>query len=137
MPHLILVSAVLIGPGQTAYYTLIRSILADICDSDELETGLRREGMYGSMQAWIDKAVGSIATICSGVILVVIGFDQAKGGNQSPDTILWMRLAFTLLPVLGVIVSLTVLKFFPLTAERALEIRTELERRRALERAEM
>jgi GPH family glycoside/pentoside/hexuronide:cation symporter len=86
--------------------------------------------MYGSMQAWLDKAVGSVATILSGVTLVAIGFDQAKGGQQSSDTITWMRLAFTGLPVLGVIASLAVLSYFPLTAERAREIRRELEARR-------
>ena len=130
MPHLIVLTAILLGPGQTAFYTLIRSMLADVCDSDELTTGLRREGMYGSMQAWLDKAVGSIATILSGVTLVAIGFDQAKGGQQSADTIMWMRVAFTCLPVLGVLASLAMLSHFPLTTERAREIRRELEARR-------
>jgi Na+/melibiose symporter-like transporter len=41
-----------------------------------------------------------------------------------------MRLAFTILPVMGVIVSFVVLAFYPLTAERAREIRHVLEARR-------
>jgi len=130
IPHLIVLTAVLLGPGQTAFYTLIRSMLADVCDSDELTTGLRREGMYGSMQAWLDKAVGSIATILSGLTLVIVGFDQAKGGQQSVDTITWMRVAFTALPVLGVLASIAMLASYPLTTERAREIRRELEARR-------
>jgi GPH family glycoside/pentoside/hexuronide:cation symporter len=129
-PYMVLITAALLGPGQTAFYTLIRSMLADVCDHDELQTGLRREGMYGSMQAWLDKAVGSIATILSGVILVAIGFNQASGGAQSPDTVRWMRIGFTALPILGVLGSVIVLRAFPLTAERMAAIRRELEERR-------
>jgi GPH family glycoside/pentoside/hexuronide:cation symporter len=129
-PYLVLISAALLGPGQTAFYTLIRSMLADVCDYDELQTGLRREGMYGSMQAWIDKAVGSIATILSGAILVVIGFNQASGAAQAPDTVLWMRISFSLIPILGVFGSMIVLRAFPLTAARMVAIRQELELRR-------
>jgi glycoside/pentoside/hexuronide:cation symporter, GPH family len=131
-PYLVLVSAALLGPGQTAFYTLIRSMLADVCDYDELQTGLRREGMYGSMQAWLDKAVGSVATILSGAILVVIGFDQASGGAQAADTVLGMRISFSLIPILGVVGSLLVLRAFPLTAERMMAIRRELEIRRGV-----
>ena len=131
-PYLVLISAALLGPGQTAFYTLIRSMLADVCDYDELQTGLRREGMYGSMQAWIDKAVGSLATICSGAILVLIGFNQASGGAQAPDTVLWMRISFSAIPILGVFGSLIVLRAFPLTATRMMEIRRELELRRGV-----
>ncbi|MBL9214495.1 MAG: MFS transporter [Opitutaceae bacterium] len=129
-PHLVLVTAVLLGPGQTAFYTIIRSMVADICDYDELETGLRREGMYASMQAWVDKAMGSLATVLSGLVLVVVGFDQSAGGHQAPDTLFYMRLAFVAIPVIGVTIALVALRFFPLNEERMREIRRELETRR-------
>jgi glycoside/pentoside/hexuronide:cation symporter, GPH family len=129
-PQMILVTAVLLGPGQTAFYTIIRSMIADICDYDELQTGLRREGMYASMQAWVDKAMGSLATVFSGLVLVLVGFDQAAGGNQNPDAIFYMRVAFVAIPVTGVTFALVMLKFFPLNEQRMREIRGELERRR-------
>ena len=52
----------ILGPAQTAYYTLIRSIIADICDHDELTTGLRREGASGAMYSWIGKVVSSVTS---------------------------------------------------------------------------
>lgn len=129
-PHLVLLTAVLLGPGQTAFYTIIRSMIADICDYDELETGLRREGMYASMQAWVDKAMGSLATVLAGLVLVLVGFDQSVGGHQSPNTIFYMRLAFVAIPVTGVTFALVALKYFPLNEPRMREIRRELEARR-------
>ena len=129
-PYMIFATAVLLGPGQTGFYAIIRSIIADICDDDELRTGLRREGMYGSMHAWIEKAMGSLALILTGVVLVVVGFDQGAGGNQAPHAIFYMRLAYVMIPVIGVSVALVVLQYFPLTEARSIEIRRELEKRR-------
>lgn len=129
-PYLVLVTAVLLGPGQTAFYTIIRSMIADVCDDDELKTGLRREGMYASMQAWVDKAMGSLATILAGGVLVLIGFDQSLGGSQPADTLFYMRAAFVAIPVTGVSLALVMLHFFPLNERTMLEIRRELESRR-------
>ena len=129
-PHLVLLTAVLLGPGQTALYTIIRSMTADICDYDELATGLRREGMYASMQAWVDKAMGSVATVLSGLVLVLVGFHQTPGGQQSEHTLFYMRLAFVAIPITGVSLALITLHFFPLNEQRMQEIRAKLEARR-------
>ena len=136
LPYLALVTAILLGPGQTAFYICIRSILADICDHDELHTRQRREGMFGSMYSWLGKAVGSIASVLSGVILVVVGFNAAFGGDQNPDTILSMRAAFTCIPVIGTIFALIVLHYYPLTEAKSREIRLELEKRRGADYVE-
>ena len=136
LPNLALVTAILLGPGQTAFYICIRSILADICDHDELHTGQRREGMFGSMHSWLGKAVGSIASILSGLILVWVGFNAALGGNQDPDTIFYMRAAFTCIPVIGTIIALVILHNYPLTEAKSREIRQELEKRRGADYVE-
>jgi GPH family glycoside/pentoside/hexuronide:cation symporter len=130
MPFLAITTAVLLGPSQTAYYTLIRSIVADICDHDELRTGLRREGSFGAMYSWINKFVGSFITALSGAFLVWVGFDALQGGDQDPQTIFSLRLAFSGLPLTAATAALVVLSFYPLTRDRCQKIRAELEERR-------
>ncbi|MEX0331020.1 MAG: MFS transporter [Puniceicoccaceae bacterium] len=129
-PYLAIGTAVLLGPGSTALYTLVGSMIADVCDYDELKTGRRREGMYGSIYSWISKAIGSIATVLTGIILVIVGFDAAKTGHQDPESITYMRVSFSLIPTIGVIFAFFVLKLYDLNEDRAYEIRQELENRR-------
>jgi GPH family glycoside/pentoside/hexuronide:cation symporter len=128
-PYLTLITAVLLSPGQTAFTVLLRSIIGDICDEDELRTGLRREGMYGSMHRWIEKAMGSLAIVITGVVLFLAGF-HTDAPSQGSGTIIYLRLAYVIVPVLAVIAALIALRYFPITAGRAVAIRAELEARR-------
>ncbi len=130
LPYLVLLTAVILGPGQTAFYTIVRSLIGDICDEDELHTGRRREGMYASMEAWVEKAMWSLALILTGVVLESVGFNRESGGAQAANTLLDMRLAFLLIPTAGVGLALFALRHFPLTETRCLATRRELERRR-------
>lgn len=130
LPYLVLLTAVILGPGQTAFYAVVRSLIGDICDEDELRTGLRREGMYASMEAWVEKAMWSLALVLTGVVLETVGFNRDGAGPQSAHTLLSMRLAFLLIPMGGVALALLALRHFPLTEARCLETRRELERRR-------
>jgi GPH family glycoside/pentoside/hexuronide:cation symporter len=82
------------------------------------------------MHSWIDKAMGSLAIILTGTVLVVVGFHQEAGVAQPPHTLVLMRAAFVGIPITGVSLALFVLRRFPLTPARVFEIRQELERRR-------
>ena len=128
-PYLTLVTAVLLGPGQTSFSIVLRGMIGDVCDEDELRTGLRREGMYGSMYRWIEKAMGSIAIVITGVVLTMSGFHK-NSGQQAAGTVLSLRIAYVAVPVVAIIAALIALEFFPLTPERAAAIRAELEARR-------
>jgi len=130
VPYLVLATALLLAPAQTAFYAILRSLVADICDDDELQTGLRREGMYASMDAWIEKAMASLGVILTGIVIASVGLDRGLGGHQLPLTILHLRLAYIFLPMGGVGLTLVALRYFPLTESRATAIRQELERRR-------
>lgn len=129
VPYLTLVTAVLLGPGQTAFSIVLRAMIAEICDEDELRTGLRREGMYGSMHRWIEKAMGSLAIVITGAVLVWAGFHNGTA-QQSGGTLIHLRVAYVFVPVVAVALALIALRFFPLTPERAAHIRAELEARR-------
>lgn len=128
-PPLLLLAPLLIGPVHASFWLLVNSMKADVPDDDELRTGMRREGMFGAMATWIQKFAMSFAFIFTGFVLSMTGFD-ADAGAQTPETIQGIRVAFVVVPALGDVIALLLLKFYPLTETRLAEIRTELEARR-------
>ena len=130
-PWKILFDCVLCGPVWVAIYTLSRSMLADICDEDELHHGFRREGVFSAMFSWVEKTGYSFAFLGAMITLKLTGFDAANaGGVQTPDTILSMRLVLTISTAVWAIAALVLLAFYPLNRKRVYEIRDALEARR-------
>src|SRR6185436_6153042 len=54
-PWKILFDCFLCGPVWVAISTLTPSMLADICDEDELKHGFRREGLFGAFYSRVQK----------------------------------------------------------------------------------
>lgn len=129
-PYLVIIPPVLIAAGFVAVWTIGNSMMADICDVDELKTGARREGSYGAMYGWILKLGGSAAGLLTGYILRGTGFDAALEGAQGQATLLWMRIWEISLPSVGVMIALVLLAFYPLTEKRSYDVREELNLRR-------
>src|SRR5690606_17251584 len=106
------------------------SMLADICDDDELRHGLRREGTFGSIFTWVQKLGFSGAFFGAMLSLKWTGFDAALEGAQSPDTILGMRLTLAVPTAIWALIALALLAMYPLTRDKMYATRDELERRR-------
>lgn len=92
----ILLDPLLCGPVWIAINILTPAMLADICDEDELRGGLRREGVFGAIFSWIQKVGYSAAFFGAFLSLKMTGFDAALGGDQTPETILRLRLILAL-----------------------------------------
>jgi GPH family glycoside/pentoside/hexuronide:cation symporter len=60
--------------GIGALFTLMMSMTADVCDLDELKSGLE-EGIFGAIYWWMVKFGFAIAGGLSGLIMWVVGFD--------------------------------------------------------------
>jgi GPH family glycoside/pentoside/hexuronide:cation symporter len=103
---------------------------ADVCDDDELVSGRRREGIYGSLGNLLSKIASSSVFFFAGVVLQLIGFDAVRG-IQDPSTIVWLRLAYSGGPIVFLVLCLLMLDRYPLD-ERAMDAtRRTLEQRRA------
>jgi GPH family glycoside/pentoside/hexuronide:cation symporter len=126
----ILLDPLLCGPAWTAVNILTVSMLADVCDDDELRHGLRREGMIGALFSWIQKTGFALAYLGSGLALNFVGFHAAAGGAQDPGAITGMRLILAGSITLWSVFAIALLSFYPLSKKRAYEIRDELEKRR-------
>lgn len=129
-PLLVLIPPMFFAFGLGGLFTLMGSMVADVCDLDELETGERREGMFGSIFWWVVKLGLAAAMAAGGFLLHATGFDVALGGGQSADTLIYMRLADVLVPVICSVIAIWMVSSYPITESMASEVRQKLEQRR-------
>ncbi len=130
IPWLLLVPAPFMAFGLGGLFTLMGSMIADVCDYDELHSRERREGMFGSIFWWVVKLGMALALAGGGFLLNATGFDVALEGNQTENTIFLMRLLDVVVPILTSLLAMWAVASFPITEQRAHEIRDELEQRR-------
>jgi glycoside/pentoside/hexuronide:cation symporter, GPH family len=130
VPWLVLIPAPLMAFGLGALFTLMPSMIADVVDADELNTHERREGMYGSIFWWVVKLGMAAALATGGFLLNATGFDVALGGDQAERTIYLMRLFDAFIPCFASGVAIWAIYAFPITEQKAHEVRTALELRR-------
>ena len=129
-PMLVLIPPAFFAFGLGGLFTLVGSMVADVCDLDELETGERREGMFGSIFWWVVKLGLAAAFAAGGALLSLTGFDVSLGGAQSADTLFYMRLADVLVPVLTSLGAIWMVATYPITESMASEVREKLEAKR-------
>ena len=129
-PYLFLLALPFFSFGIGGLFTLMMSMTADVIDLDELNTGKRREGVFGAIYWWMVKFGFGIAGGLSGVIFSVIGWESG-GATQSEEALFGLRLFFSGLPILGTLIAIYVMWDYDLSEEKAGEIRAKLERRKA------
>lgn len=128
-PRLLLYAAPLVAFGVGSLFTLMGSMIADVCDYDELQTGERREGVFGAIYWWMVKIGMALAGLLTGIMLNGSGFDVALE-EQSERTLFLLRVFDIGVPLLTSAAAVLIMLRYPITEERAYEIREELERRR-------
>ena len=72
----------------------------------------------------------ALALAAGGFLLNATGFDVALEGMQTERTLFLMRLMDVLVPVVTSLLAIAVIATFPLTEEKAHQVRLELENRR-------
>jgi GPH family glycoside/pentoside/hexuronide:cation symporter len=127
MPYMNLIPGPFIGIGFAALWILMGSMMADVCDEDELHTGERREGTYSAIYWWIVKLGLSASLVVSGLLLNVTGFDEALGAAQSDTTFFWMRICDIVFPAAFIAIAIYYIYKFPLTENRVYEIKQALD----------
>jgi len=126
---LAIIPTILLSWGMVMCFTLVNAMNADICDEDELKTGKRREGMYYAIYGWWWKVAVSIACVISGYLLKVTGYN-ADFAQQTDSTTFWLRFCEIGLPAALCVVAIVILTRYPLTENRAYEVKALLEERR-------
>jgi GPH family glycoside/pentoside/hexuronide:cation symporter len=131
-PWLVLVPAPFMAFGLGGLFTLMGAMIADVCDLDELQTSERREGMFGSIYWWVVKLGMALALAGGGFLLNATGFDVDLKGNQTEQAIFLMRFFDAVVPIISTLAAIWLVAKFPITEEKAHEIRRQLEQRRGV-----
>lgn len=130
-PYLILISAIFIPCGLGALFTLMGAMIADVCDEDELDTGERREGMYGSIFWWVVKLGMSLAVFLGGFLLEATGFNVDLP-EQTESTLIYLRVFDVVVPALTSLIAIGLVAGYSITESKARNIRDALEDRRGI-----
>ena len=110
-------------------YVLPLAIVADVFDEDELESGRRREGAFFGVWTLAMKLAGAAGIAISGVLLPYLGYVPGAA-QQSAEAIRAMKLAWGPLPAVFFVLTILVVRRFPLTRQRVHEIQAQLAARR-------
>ncbi len=129
-PYWLLFAAPLVAFGTGSLFTLMGSMISDVCDYDELQTHQRREGVFGAIYWWMVKVGMALAGLLTGILLKVSGFDVALGSGQAEKTLVLLRVFDVGIPIITSVIALGIIATYSITEEKAHEIRAELERRR-------
>jgi GPH family glycoside/pentoside/hexuronide:cation symporter len=128
-PYWLLYAAPFVAFGVGSLFTLMGSMIADVCDYDELDTHRRREGVFGAIYWWMVKIGMALAGLLTGIMLNASGFDVVLDA-QPERALLLLRLFDVGVPLLTSALAIVVMLSYQISEERAYEIRAELERRR-------
>lgn len=109
------------------FMMLGNTILADICDLDELRTNTRREGIFSGIFTMTNKTVFALGTLLSGYLVTWSGFQ----GNDvpSPESITTLRVIYALVPCACAGLAMLATIPFPITPASAAETQRKLQQR--------
>ncbi len=129
-PYWLLFAAPFVAFGTGSLFTLMGSMIADVCDYDELRTNQRREGVFGAIYWWMVKVGMALAGLLTGILLKVSGFDVALKEAQPVKTLFLLRVFDVAIPIVTSLIAIAIIMTYKITESKAHEIRVELEHRR-------
>jgi len=129
-PWLMAISSIVGYGGMTATNLMIASMTADVCDEDELRTGLRREGAFASAMGAALKATQALLIVVGGYLPAMAGYTDVSA-PPSPELLFNMRFIYLGVQVVLSVIAMGLVWFYPISKARDLEIRRRLEERRA------
>jgi glycoside/pentoside/hexuronide:cation symporter, GPH family len=129
------VMAIMAGCGVSTAYLIPWSMIPDVIELDELQTGQRREGVFYGFMVLLQKFGLAFGLFLVGNALQASGFQAAVVGQNTlpiqPDSaLLAIRIAVGPIPTICLIIGLILTFFYPITREMHAEIMLKLQERR-------
>jgi GPH family glycoside/pentoside/hexuronide:cation symporter len=120
--------------GVATTYLVPWSMLPDVIELDELQTGQRREGIFYAFMTLLQKMGLAVGIFLVGIALSTAGFVEAVPGQPlppQPDSALFaIRIAIGPLPTVCLILGMILTYFYPITREVHAEILLKLQAKR-------
>ena len=137
--NLLYIGAIMAGFGVSVAYLIPWSMIPDVIELDELNTGKRREGIFYSFMVLLQKLGLALALFLVGQALEWSGFVQRVPGEAIPvqpdSALLAIRIAIAPLPTIFLVVGLVLTYFYPITKEVHADIVRQLKERKDREAA--
>lgn len=128
-PRLTFLPTICLSLGMVFCFSLVNSMISDICDEEEVREGTRQEGVYFAVYNWWWKVGVSIASVTGGYLLRWTGFLEGMA-TQSASTLFWIRFWEIGLPTALCAVGIILLLSYPLTEEMAYRTKAVLTERK-------
>ncbi len=125
--------AVLVGAGVSTAYLIPWSMLPDVVELDDLNTGQRREGVFYGFMTLAQKVCRGVGLFLIGLSLKQAGFQESVAGQPLPvqppaalEAIHWVT---AIVPIVLLLISLVLVYFYPISREVYAEILLRLHER--------
>ena len=132
--NFLLILAVLAGVGVSVGYLIPWSMLPDVVELDELETGQRREGIYYGFFVFLQKLGISLGLALSNFALEAAGYINAEDLSNLPEqptaVLTALRIFISIVPAVILLISFPIVRRYPITREKHAEIRAALAARK-------
>jgi glycoside/pentoside/hexuronide:cation symporter, GPH family len=128
-PYLIMIEWIILAFGIPCANLMFSSMVADICDEDELVTGLRREGAYVAVGGFFGKIAQVGTLLLAGALPRIAGYTNTTVPPELAQ-LQMMRAMLIAIPFVAIVIAIIILWFYPLTRSRSEATRHQLDQRR-------
>jgi len=108
------------GLGFSAQYVFPWSMIPDVIEVDQANTGERHEGIYFGVNAFLGKLTGAIGIAAAGWSLKLFGY--MPNVEQDTRALFGIRLFFAIVPVIAFAAALPLLIKYPITRQNHAEL---------------
>lgn len=137
---LMYILAVMAGFGVSTAYLVPWSMVPDVIELDELQTGQRREGVFYAFMVLLQKIGLAVSLLLLGQGLAFAGFQERLPGQPAPlqpdSALTAIRIAIGPLPTVALLLGLVLAYFYPITRDVHANILLQLQERKRRSQAE-
>ena len=119
--------------------TIVIPMTADCADYEVYRSGRYVPGLMGTLFSFIDKVTSSLGTTIIALLYAAIGFKEQLPDQTTAysESIFWITMFCLIgLPLIGLLLNIVAMKYYPLTKEKMESIQEEIARIKAEASAE-
>jgi GPH family glycoside/pentoside/hexuronide:cation symporter len=115
--------------GMPCCSLMFSSMIADVCDEDELTTNMRREGAYSAVNSVANRVMQIGLVLIGGFLPRLVGYVNPSA-SLTPELLERMKWLLIGVQFVGVSAAAAILWFFPISRMRAEKTRQILDERK-------
>lgn len=119
------VLSVLLGAGVTGGLLMPKLLYTEIIDEDQTVTGLRREGAFYGIQAFIIRFASGIEALILSGVMAASGYVEGAA-QQAAGASVGFRVSMSFLPAALIAVGLAVISRYPLVGDRLAAVKSKI-----------